>query len=248
MRRRRIVAGDQACRNLQRRDTPVTDDTTILPFHPPGTIIDPLTEIARGGARRMLIAALKSTALSPGFPRTCSQMAASALFGMVPDQSGLSRPGSGRSRSGGRRCEIGRRTFQPGRRSALHPISCRNGRADQKVSMPCLRCFTRAASLPATFRRRCRRSPNLSPGVMARRTAGWQQDHDRWQDRDFSARRHVCIWADGGFLQVWIESGAGCILVSIGATPEGRTSLRGFQVGIRESAQSWRECPGLPSI
>ena len=32
-------------------------------------------------------------------------------------------------------------------------------------------------------------APNLSPGVMARRTAGWQQDHDRWQDRDLAARR-----------------------------------------------------------
>ena len=34
---------------------------------------------------------------------------------------------------------------------------------------------------------------------------------------------------------------AGCILVSIGATPEGRKELLGFQVGIRESAQNWRE-------
>ena len=38
-----------------------------------------------------------------------------------------------------------------------------------------------------------------------------------------------------------MEPEAGCILVIIGATPEGRTALRGFQVGIRESAQSWRE-------
>ena len=59
---------------------------------------------------------------------------------------------------------------------------------------------------------------------------------------------HVYIWADGVYLQARMEPEAGCILVSIGATPEGRTSLRGFQVGIRESAQRWRECPGLPLI
>ena len=47
LRGRRILAGDQACRNLQRRDAPGTGDTTILPFHQPGSIIDPLTEIAR---------------------------------------------------------------------------------------------------------------------------------------------------------------------------------------------------------
>jgi transposase-like protein len=31
------------------------------------------------------------------------------------------------------------------------------------------------------------------------------------------------------------------MLVLIGATPEGKKELIGFQVGVRESAQSWRE-------
>ena len=38
----------------------MTDDTTIIPFRQPGSINDPLTEIAREGARRMLMAALKA--------------------------------------------------------------------------------------------------------------------------------------------------------------------------------------------
>jgi transposase-like protein len=38
-----------------------------------------------------------------------------------------------------------------------------------------------------------------------------------------------------------MESQAECMLVLIGATPEGRKELVGFQVGVRESAQSWRE-------
>ena len=42
----------------------MTDDTTILSFHQPGSIIDPLTEIAREGARRMLMAALQAEAAS----------------------------------------------------------------------------------------------------------------------------------------------------------------------------------------
>jgi transposase-like protein len=32
-----------------------------------------------------------------------------------------------------------------------------------------------------------------------------------------------------------------CTLVILGATPEGRKALVGFQVGVRESAQSWRD-------
>ena len=38
-----------------------------------------------------------------------------------------------------------------------------------------------------------------------------------------------------------MEPQAACMLVIIGATPEGRKELVGFQVGLRESAQSWRE-------
>ena len=38
-----------------------------------------------------------------------------------------------------------------------------------------------------------------------------------------------------------MEDAAACILVVIGATPEGRKELVGFQVGVRESTQSWRE-------
>ena len=84
-------------------------------------------------------------------------------------------------------------------------------------------------------------APNLSPGVIPRLTAGWQEDYDRWQRRDLSARRYVYIWADGVYLQARMEPAAECMLVIIGATPEGRKELLGFQVGVRESAQSWRE-------
>src|SRR3546814_6835619 len=38
-----------------------------------------------------------------------------------------------------------------------------------------------------------------------------------------------------------MEDTAACMLVVIGATPEGRKELVGFRVGVRESTQSWRE-------
>src|SRR5206468_2671271 len=49
------------------------------------------------------------------------------------------------------------------------------------------------------------------------------------------------VWADGVYLQARMEPQADCMLVLIGATPEGKKELLGFQVGIRESSQSWRE-------
>ena len=38
-----------------------------------------------------------------------------------------------------------------------------------------------------------------------------------------------------------MEEAAECMLVLIGATPEGKKELLGFQTGVRESAQSWRD-------
>src|SRR6266481_3929070 len=49
------------------------------------------------------------------------------------------------------------------------------------------------------------------------------------------------VWADGVYLQARMEPAAECMLVLIGATPEGKKELVGFQTGVRESAQSWRE-------
>ena len=84
-------------------------------------------------------------------------------------------------------------------------------------------------------------APNLSPSVIARLRSEWEADYGRWQLRDLSARRYAYIWADGVYLQARMEPRAECILVLIGATPQGKTELVGFQVGIRESGQSWRE-------
>ncbi|AJE46000.1 putative transposase for insertion sequence element [Celeribacter indicus] len=84
-------------------------------------------------------------------------------------------------------------------------------------------------------------APNLSPSVISRLTAGWQVQYDAWARRDLSARHYVYIWADGVYLQARMEENAECMLVIIGATPEGKKELIGFQVGLRESAQSWHE-------
>ena len=84
-------------------------------------------------------------------------------------------------------------------------------------------------------------APNLSPSVIGRLKEEWAADYARWQRRDLSARRYVYVWADGVYLQARMEPAADCMLVIIGATPEGRKELVGFQVGVRESAQSWCE-------
>ena len=84
-------------------------------------------------------------------------------------------------------------------------------------------------------------APNLSPAAITRLTAEWQADYEAWQKRDLSARRYVYVWADGVYLQARMKAAAECMLVLLGATPEGKKEVVGFQTGVRESAQSWRE-------
>ena len=58
----------------------------------------------------------------------------------------------------------------------------------------------------------------------------WTEQHARWQKRDLSAKRYVYCWADGIHLEARLEAQAQCILVIIGATPEGRKELVGFMM------------------
>jgi hypothetical protein len=58
---------------------------------------------------------------------------------------------------------------------------------------------------------------------------------------DYAEKCYVYVWADGVYLQARMEPQAECMLVLIGATPEGKKELLGFRAGMRESAQSWKE-------
>ena len=80
----------------------------------------------------------------------------------------------------------------------------------------------------------------LSASTIGRLKDAWSDEHARWSKRDLSAKRYVYMWADGIHLQARLEEDAQCILVIIGATPEGKKELIGFTDGTRESAHDWR--------
>ena len=83
-------------------------------------------------------------------------------------------------------------------------------------------------------------APGLSASTIARLKEVWIDEYKRWNERDLSTKRYVYVWADGIHLQARLEDNAQCILVIIGATPEGRKELVGFTDGTRESAHDWR--------
>jgi transposase-like protein len=81
----------------------------------------------------------------------------------------------------------------------------------------------------------------MSASTVARLKEAWVEEHARWSKRDLSAKRYVYVWADGIHVQARLEDDPQCLLVIIGATPEGNKELVGLVDGVRESARSWRE-------
>ena len=80
-------------------------------------------------------------------------------------------------------------------------------------------------------------APGLSPATVRRLTEGWQDEHERWQKRDLSARRYVYLWADGVYFTPRLEHERQCLLVLIGADASGRKELLAVEDGFRESAR-----------
>jgi putative transposase len=84
-------------------------------------------------------------------------------------------------------------------------------------------------------------APGLSAGTIGRLKMVWQEEHARWERRSLADKRYVYLWVDGIHFGVRLEEANQCILVVIGATPEGRKELVALADGFRESEQSWKE-------
>ena len=81
----------------------------------------------------------------------------------------------------------------------------------------------------------------LSSSTISRLKSGWWEAYERWQRRDLSTRRFVYIWADGVYFRPRMAEEKQCVLVVIGADEWGRKEVIALADGYRESTQSWRE-------
>jgi len=84
-------------------------------------------------------------------------------------------------------------------------------------------------------------APGLSASTVVRLKEVWQKDYEAWSKRSLAGKQYVYIWVDGIHFNVRLEEDRQCILVVMGATPEGKKELVAIQDGMRESEQSWKE-------
>jgi len=81
----------------------------------------------------------------------------------------------------------------------------------------------------------------LSPTNIVRLKKSWEDDYAAWSRRDLSAKHYIYMWADGVYFNVRLEHDRLCMLVVMGALPDGRKELVAVREGFRESTDAWAD-------
>ena len=221
-------------------------DSTVTPLVQPGAFSDLLTEVLRSGAQRLLAHAVEAEVSSfievHSSERLDDGRARIVRHGHLPErgiQTGIGpvRVCQPRVRD---RAEDGSAKihFSP---SILPKHARRTKSLDAVLPVLYLKGISAGNLQDALSALLGPDAPNLSSDTILRLRKSWKEELQQWRGRNLSARRYVYIWADGIYFQARMEDQSQCMLVVIGATPEGKKELVGFISGYRESAQSWAE-------
>ena len=221
-------------------------DTNVFQLSQPGTFTDPLTEVLRNGARALLAQAVEaevSSLLSCHADKlTDDGRQRLVRHGHLPEREIMTGIGPvavhcPRVRDrGGEGCE--RIRFSS---AILPPYARRSKSLEVLIPILYLKGISTGDFEDALIALLGRDAGGLSASTIGRLKEAWSEEHARWSKRDLSAKRYIYFWVDGIHVQARLEDTAQCLLIIIGATPEGRKELVGLTDGVRESAQSWRE-------
>ena len=218
----------------------------VIKLAQPGTFSDPLTEILRNGARALLAHAVEAEVA--GFlgdhadKLTADGRAQLVRHGHLPEREIVTGIGPvavccprvrDRAVDGGERIRFSS--------AILPPYARRSKSLEVLIPILYLKGVSTGDFEDALVALLGKDTGGLSASTIGRLKEAWSDEHARWSKRDLSAKRYVYFWADGIHVQARLEDEAQCLLVVIGATPEGKKELVGLIDGVRESAQSWKE-------
>ena len=221
-------------------------DTNVLELSQPESFADPLTEVLRNGARALLAQAVEAevAALLSCHADKLSGDGRQRLVrhGHLPEREIMTGIGPVTVRCPRVRDRVGEGAERIRFSSAILPPYARRSKS-LEVLIPVL--YLKGVSTgdfeEALMALLGKDAGGLSASTISRLKEAWAEEHAHWSKRDLSAKRYVYFWVDGIHVQARLEDAAQCLLVIIGATPEGKKELVGLTDGVRESAQSWRE-------
>jgi transposase-like protein len=221
-------------------------ETNVFQLSQPGTFADPLTEVLRNGARALLAQAVETEVASlldsHADKRTADGRRRLVRHGHLPEREIMTGIGPVAVRCPRVRDRVGAGTERIRFSSAILPPYARRTKSlEVLIPMLYLKGISTGDFEEALIALLGKDAGGLSASTVGRLKEAWSEEHARWSKRDLSAKRYVYFWVDGIHVQARLEDAAQCLLVIIGATPEGKKELVGLTDGVRESAQSWRE-------
>jgi putative transposase len=203
-----------------------------------------LDELAREGARRMLVAALEAEVADY-----------LARHGEARDERGhaeVVRNGHGRPRKvtvGAGTLEVraprvdDRRVVdgakQAFRSRILPPYVRRSPKVAEVLPLLYLHGLSTGDFQPALAGLLGEDAAGLSPTAIARLVKVWEAEYAAFRRRDLADRDYVYVWADGVHFNIRLEDDRLCTLVIIGARPDGTKEVIAVEDGYRESTESW---------
>jgi putative transposase len=213
---------------------------------PPGTFTDLLTEILRNGARALLAQAVEAE-VADFLAEHASELTDDGRqrvvrHGRLPERQVMTGIGPVAVRQPRVRdraaTEEDRIRFTP---AILPPYARRSKSLEALLPILYLKGVSTGDFGEALMALLGKDAPGLSASTIARLKEVWSDEHARWEKRDLSTKSYVYWWVDGIHVQARLEDDAQCLLVIVGATPEGKKELIGLSDGVRESGQSWRD-------
>ena len=221
-------------------------ETNVFELTQPGTFSDPLTEVLRNGARTLLGQAVEAEVaawLSTHTDKlTDDGRRRLVRHGHLPEREIVTGIGAVAVRCPRVRDRVGEGGEHIRFSSTILPPYARRSKSlEVLIPILYLKGISTGDFEEALIALLGKDAGGLSASTIGRLKEAWSDEHTRWSKRDLSANRYVYFWVDGIHVQARLEEAAQCLLVIIGATPEGKKELVGLIDGVRESAQSWKE-------
>lgn len=215
----------------------------VIAFNKPDQIEDPLTELLRTGAQKLIQQAVEAElkALMATYAEATDTEGRAAVVrnGYLPEREVMTGVGPvsvkvPKVRSRGEEPVVFRSSLVP-------PYVRRAKTLDAALPWLYLKGIATGQMSEALEVLVGPDAKGLSAPVVSRLKKTWSAEYEAWCESRLDRDRWVYVWADGIYSGLRADSQKLCALVVIGVNERGEKRFLAIEDGVRESTQSWRE-------